>query len=133
MVLKSCLILNFNKVGLNFIIIQFVLLSVFVEFGKSFALLGGFLYALDDYYIMDPNMESGYGRADIILIPRNKSWAGYILELKRANTNDIEKEAERAFNQIEDKKYEALLKKNGVKDIVKIGIVFDGKKAVAYY
>ena len=97
------------------------------------ALLGGFLYALDDYYIMDPNMESGYGRADIILIPRNKSWAGYILELKRANTNDIEKEAERAFNQIEDKKYEVLLKKNGVKDIVKIGIVFDGKKAVAYY
>ena len=97
------------------------------------ALLGGFLYALDDYYIMDPNMESGYGRADIILIPRNKSWTGYILELKRANTNDIEKEAERAFNQIEDKKYEALLKKNGVKDIVKIGIVFDGKKAVAYY
>ena len=97
------------------------------------ALLGGFLYALDDYYIMDPNMESGYGRADIILIPRNKSWAGYILELKRANTNDIEKEAERAFNQIEDKKYETLLKKNGVKDIVKIGIVFDGKKAVAYY
>ena len=97
------------------------------------ALLGGFLYALDDYYIMEPNMESGYGRADIILIPRNKSWAGYILELKRANTNDIEKEAERAFNQIEDKKYEVLLKKNGVKDIVKIGIVFDGKKAIAYY
>ena len=55
------------------------------------------------------------------------------MELKRSNTNDIEKEAERAFNQIEDKKYEALLKKNGVKDIVKIGIVFDGKKAIAYY
>ena len=45
------------------------------------ALLGGFLYALDDYYIMDPNMESGYGSADIILTPRNKAWAGYILEL----------------------------------------------------
>ena len=97
------------------------------------ALLGGFLYALDDYYIMHPNMESGYGRADIILTPRNKAWAGYILELKRANTNDIEKEAEKAFNQIEDKKYETLLKKNGVKDIVKIGLVFDGKKAIAYY
>ena len=78
-------------------------------------------------------MESGYGRADIILNPRNKNWPGYILELKRANTNDIEKEAEKAFNQIEDKKYETLLKKNGVKDIVKIGLVFDGKKAVAYY
>lgn len=78
-------------------------------------------------------MESGYGRADIILTPRNKALAGYILELKRANTNDIEKEAEKAFNQIEDKKYETLLKKNGVKDIVKIGLVFDGKKAIAYY
>lgn len=97
------------------------------------ALLGEFLYALDDYYIMHPNMESGYGRADIILTPRNKALAGYILELKRANTNDIEKEAEKAFNQIEDKKYETLLKKNGVKDIVKIGLVFDGKKAIAYY
>ena len=97
------------------------------------ALLGGFLYALDDYYIMHPNMESGYGRADIILEPRNKAWAGYILELKRASTNDIEKEAEKALQQIEDKKYETLLKKNGVKDIVKIGLVFDGKKAIAYY
>lgn len=82
---------------------------------------------------MHPNMESGYGRADIILEPRNKNWAGYVLELKRANTNDIEKEAEKAFNQIEDKKYETLLKKNGVKDIVKIGLVFDGKKAIGYY
>ena len=97
------------------------------------ALLGGFLYALDDYYIMHPNMESGYGRADIILEPRNKAWAGYILELKRASTNDIEKEAEKALQQIEAKKYETLLKKNGVKDIVKIGLVFDGKKAIAYY
>ena len=97
------------------------------------ALLGGFLYALDDYYIMHPNMESGYGRGDIILEPRNKAWAGYILELKRASTNDIEKEAEKALQQIEDKKYETLLKKNGVKDIVKIGLVFDGKKAIAYY
>lgn len=52
---------------------------------------------------------------------------------KKSCTNDIEKEAEKALQQIEDKKYETLLKKNGVKDIVKIGLVFDGKKAIAYY
>ena len=94
-------------------------------------LLGGFLYALDDYYIMIPNVESGYGRADIILNPRNKDWPGYILELKRANTND--KETEKALQQINDNKYEALLKREKVKDIIKIGLVFDGKKVISTY
>ena len=96
-------------------------------------LLGGFLYALDDYYIMTPNVESGYGRADIILNPRNKDWPGYIFELKRANTNDEEKEAEKALQQINDNKYETLLKREKVKDIIKIGLVFDGKKVISTY
>ncbi len=96
-------------------------------------LLGGFLYALDDYYIMIPNVESGYGRADIILNPRNKDWPGYILELKRANTNDEEKETEKALQQINDNKYETLLKREKVRDIIKIGLVFDGKKVISTY
>ena len=96
-------------------------------------LLGGFLYALDDYYIMIPNVESGYGRADIILNPRNKDWPGYIFELKRANTNDEEKEAEKALQQINDNKYETLLKREKVRDIIKIGLVFDGKKVINTY
>ena len=96
-------------------------------------LLGGFLYALDDYYIMIPNVESGYGRADIILNPRNKDWPGYILELKRANTNDEEKEAKKALQQINDNKYESLLKRERVGNIIKIGLVFDGKKVISTY
>lgn len=96
-------------------------------------LLGGFFYALDDYYIMHPNIESGYGRADIILKPRNKDWAGYILELKRAKTDDEEKEVEKALKQIDDNRYETLLKREGVKNIVKIGLVFDGKEIVSTY
>ena len=96
-------------------------------------LLGGFLYALDDYYIMIPNVESGYGRADIILNPRNKDWPGYIFELKRANTNDEEKEAEKALQQINDNKYETLLKREKVRNIIKIGLVFDGKKVISTY
>ena len=51
-------------------------------------LLGGFLYGLDNYYIMYPNIESGYGRADIVLNPRNKNRVGYILELKRGISSD---------------------------------------------
>ena len=96
-------------------------------------LLAGFFYALDDYYEMKPNPETGYGRADIILKPRNKKWSGYVLELKRAKTKNLEKEAEKALEQIEEKKYDTLLINEGIKEIIKIGLVFDGKKAVAYY
>lgn len=96
-------------------------------------LLGGFFYALDDYYIMHPNIESGYGRADIILKPRNKAWAGYILELKRAKTDNEEKEVEKALKQIDDNRYETLLKREGVKEIIKIGLVFNGKEIVSTY
>ena len=96
-------------------------------------LLAGFFYALDDYYEMKPNPETGYGRADIVLIPRNKKWSGYVLELKRAKTKNLEKEAEKALEQIEEKKYDTILINEGIKEIIKIGLVFDGKKAVAYY
>ena len=96
-------------------------------------LIAGFFYALDDYYEMKPNPETGYGRADIVLIPRNKKWSGYVLELKRAKTKNLEKEAEKALEQIENKKYETILINEGIKEIIKIGLVFDGKKAVAYY
>lgn len=96
-------------------------------------LLAGFFYALDDYYEMKPNLETGYGRADIILKPRNKKWTGYIFELKRAKTKNLEKEAEKALEQIEEKKYDTILISEGIKEIIKIGLVFDGKKAVAYY
>lgn len=96
-------------------------------------LLAGFFYALDDYYEMKPNPETGYGRADIILKPRNKKWSGYVLELKRAKTKNLEKEAEKALEQIKEKRYDTVLINEGIKEIIKIGLVFDGKKAVAYY
>ena len=96
-------------------------------------LLAGFFYALDDYYEMKPNPETGYGRADIILKPRNKKWIGYIFELKRAKTKNFEKEAEKALEQIEENKYDTILISEEIKEIIKIGLVFDGKKAVAYY
>ena len=82
---------------------------------------------------MIPNVETGDGRADIILRPRNKNRAGYIFELKRAKTQNLEKEAEKAFEQIEEKRYDTLLIDEGIKEVIKIGLVFDGKKAAAYY
>lgn len=96
-------------------------------------LLSGFFYALDSYYITKSNVESGYGRADIILFPRDKTKAGYILELKRVNSNNLEKEVEKALEQIEDKKYSQELERYGVQEIIKIGYVFDGKRVISSY
>lgn len=96
-------------------------------------LLSGFFYALDGYYTTKSNVEAGHGRADILLIPKDKNKAGYILELKRANSSNLEKKAEEALKQIEDKKYYVELEKYGIKEIVKIGYVFDGKKVESGY
>ena len=94
-------------------------------------LLAGFFYALDSYYITKSNVEAGYGRADIILFPRDKSKAGYILELKRAYTKTPEKEVEKALQQIDDNKYYVELERYGVKEIIKLGYIFDGKKVAS--
>lgn len=96
-------------------------------------LLAGFFHALDGYYITKSNVEAGYGRADILLIPKDKNKAGYILELKRADSSNLEKKAEEALKQINDKKYHVELERYGIKEIVKIGYVFDGKKVESSY
>ena len=96
-------------------------------------LLLGFFYALDGYYLPKSNMEAGYGRADIILFPKDKTKAGYILELKRAYTKKPEKEVEKALQQIDYNKYYVELERYGAKEIIKLGYVFDGKKVISSY
>ena len=54
------------------------------------------------------------------------------MELKRECSDD-KKEADRALNQIAENKYETILKRDGVKEIIKIGLVFDGKKIISSY
>ena len=96
-------------------------------------LLLGFFHAVDGYYFPKSNMEAGYGRADIILFPKDKTKTGYILELKRVYTKKPEKEAEKALQQIDENKYYVELERYGVKEIIKLGYVFDGKKVISSY
>ena len=96
-------------------------------------LLSGFFYALDGIYLVYPNTESGYGRPDIILEALDKTKPSYILELKKADEKNIERQSEKAVEQIESKKYDAVLERKGIKDIVKIGIAFNGKRAEFEY
>ena len=91
-------------------------------------LLSGFFYALEGIYLVYPNIESGDGRADIILEPTDKTKPSYIFELKNSKLKNIKLEAIRALEQIEDNRYDTLLRRKGIKEIIKIGMVFDKKK-----
>ena len=90
-------------------------------------ILGMTLYLDRDYYV-NSNRESGLGRYDVIIEPKNKNNRGFILEFKVVkDEKDIENTAKEAIEQIIDKKYDTSLKERGIKDITLIGIAFFGK------
>ncbi len=92
----------------------------------------GLMVELSDRYILTSNRESGFGRYDVMLEPRNPKDAGIILEFKIQDT-DGEKEladtVKEALDQIERRRYETLLieKGNPEENIRKYGFAFCGK------
>ncbi|WP_339055511.1 ATP-binding protein [Fusobacterium animalis] len=90
-------------------------------------ILGMTLYLDRDYYVTS-NRESGLGRYDVIVEPKNKNNRGFILEFKVTKIEkDLEKVSKEAIEQIIDKKYDTQLKERGIKDITLLGIAFFGK------
>ena len=90
-------------------------------------ILGMTLYLDRDYYV-NSNRESGLGRYDVIIEPKNKNNRGFILEFKVTKIEkDLEKVSKEAIEQIIDKKYDTQLKERGIKDITLLGIAFFGK------
>ncbi len=95
------------------------------------AFLLGIFINLNDDYIIDSNKESGVGRFDIILEPRDISKTAFIIELKRVTLKQtIEQAINEALKQIEDKKYDVRLIDKGFKNIEKVAMAFDGKEAL---
>ncbi|MBY6917968.1 AAA family ATPase [Clostridium botulinum] len=91
----------------------------------------GMIVSLSDKYEVKSNKESGYGRYDVMLIPKDTSKLGIIMEFKKIDdfmSKSIEKGIEEALNQIEENKYEAELRERNVSNILKLAIVFKGKK-----
>ena len=96
-------------------------------------IMGMGLY-LEGEYITKSNIESGLGRYDFVIEPKNKSKRAYIMEFKSTDSVDkLEEVSKEALKQIEDKKYDVTLKQNGVKDITYMGIAFCGKQIKISY
>ena len=98
----------------------------------------GLMVDQSENYIITSNRESGFGRYDIMLEPKDKNnthYPGIIIEFKVINQrkeNTLEETVEAALKQIEEKNYEAELIKRGVKadNIHHYGFAFKGKEVL---
>jgi hypothetical protein len=124
---------NFGYIFQEFVIDN---LSYFDVSGKqpervyhAFAL--GMLISLSENYEVKSNKESGYGRYDVMIIPKDISKLGIIIEFKKINElskESIDAAAQEALKQIERNKYEQELISKGIENIIKLAIVFKGKE-----
>ncbi|UTI53673.1 ATP-binding protein [Fusobacterium polymorphum] len=96
-------------------------------------IMGMGLY-LEEEYITKSNIESGLGRYDFLIEPKNKSKRAFIMEFKSTDSVEkLEEVSKEALQQIEDKKYNVSLKQNGIKEITYIGIAFCRKQIKISY
>ena len=96
-------------------------------------IMGMGLY-LEGEYITKSNIESGLGRYDFLVEPKNKNKRAYIMEFKSTDSLEkLEEISKEALKQIEDKKYDISLKQSGIKEITYMGIAFCGKQIKISY
>ncbi|MDJ1258080.1 MAG: ATP-binding protein, partial [Candidatus Midichloria sp.] len=89
----------------------------------------GLVVGLRDSDIIQSNQESGFGRYDVMFIPKNKQLSGILLEFKVAEVpEDLANKAQEALDQIKDKQYMEALFQHEVKSVLAIGMAFCGKK-----
>ncbi|MCP4755936.1 MAG: AAA family ATPase, partial [Proteobacteria bacterium] len=108
------------------------------------ALMIGMLAWCSYKYDIRSNRESGYGRYDLVLQPKDIKNQGIIMEFKRIDEKREsgkarkresgkaegapEKTLNEALAQIEARQYETEMVAAGVKDILKLAIAFKGKE-----
>ena len=86
-------------------------------------------------YTITSNRESGLGRYDVIMEPNNEQLDAYVFEFKvkePGSQNTLEETVQSALDQIDEKKYDAILIAKGIsKDRIRhYGFAFEGKKVL---
>lgn len=94
------------------------------------------LYGRSDYETKS-NRESGYGRYDYLILSNNLDKLTILFEFKKVSLPEgklteakiiLNKSAQEALTQINTQSYLAEIKQRGIKNILKIGISFSGKR-----
>ena len=95
----------------------------------------GLLVDLGKDYIVTSNRESGFGRYDVMIEPKDKTKDAFVLEFKVRDMEDeksLSETVEKALAQIEEKQYEIDLIAKGIpkEKIRKYGFAFEGKNVL---
>ncbi len=93
--------------------------------------IAGMLIGLEPDYRVKTNRESGYGRYDVMVIPKDTKKTAIVMELKsldKTRHKDPDRAIEEALKQIEDRGYARELESKGFQDILRLAIVSDGKQ-----
>jgi hypothetical protein len=99
----------------------------------------GLLANLRTVYEIRSNAEAGFGRADILMIPKTRDYpTAYVIEFKTTDGQQNTEIVSDALNQIRNQEYEAALSNAGISDeqIVRLAIILQGKEvrvATGYY
>ena len=95
----------------------------------------GLMVEQAERYEVRSNRESGFGRYDVMLIPKKDNLPAIVMEFKVRNPGreqTLEATAQSALNQIEDKNYDAELIARGIplERIRHYGFAFEGKRVL---
>ncbi len=95
----------------------------------------GLSVELADRYIITSNRESGFGRYDVMMEPKNKSDHAVIMEFKVMDSGteaSLAETAQAALKQLDEQQYEAALLCRGISKgkIRKYGFAFKGKEVL---
>jgi hypothetical protein len=118
------------QAGLEKLLLQSA--SYYDTVGELFyhGLMLGLTAIMDDRYLVTSNRESGEGRYDLQLEPRDRALPGILIELKAGKNcgeTELKALAEDALRQIDEKKYDTFLRARGVTNVLKYGVAFCGK------
>ena len=85
----------------------------------------GMLIQLKREYKVKSNLETGYGRTDVLVLPYDRNKLGFVFEFKVSkNIEELETKAEEALKQIDEKNYEVIMQDEKINHYFKIGMSF---------